>query len=347
MPRTTLKDIALEAGVSVRAVSMVVNDQPGVSDATRQRIRGLIQHHRYFPSASARAMRGGMTRTLGLLYPGTPGGRLPPSGYLEEVLNGVASTANDLGYHILLHSLSLDAEPERVLDLEREGRVDALITVVSDLQEAHMALLERSSVPVVSIQRDTPGATVLRADNRGGTRSAVEYLARRGHQKIAYLGGPLSLYAGLERFEGYHEGLASSGLPEDSALIHHLSNSSMMIQREPPIPLELAEALEVSLSLLSRPERPSAIVCFSDLRAIGALRAARTLNLRVPEDVAVIGFNDFALAPLTDPPLTTVHFPAFEMGRRAGELAVLRISGETLESREHVLPVHLVVRSSA
>jgi LacI family transcriptional regulator len=339
----TLRDVAMAAGVSLQAVSLVVNDRPGVGEDTRTHIKKIITELDYAPSSSARALRGSRTKTIAVVYPGTPLGRLPASGYLEEVLNGICVAANTLGFQVLLHPL----DSGNLADIERQSRADALITVVSDLDAPQLRELEQTRLPVVSIQRPAKNAILVRADNRAGTRLAVEFLTRRGHSRIAYLGGDLATYAGRERFEGYSEGLRSGNLRLESELVHHYGAQleAGIIQREPGLPPELTDALEVVLGMLNRPKRPSAFVCFSDLRAVAVIRAARALGLRVPEDISVIGFNDFTLAAMVDPPLTTVHFPAFEMGKMAAETAVAALDGKT--EREIVLPVSLVVRSSS
>jgi DNA-binding LacI/PurR family transcriptional regulator len=340
----TLRDVAKAAGVSVQAVSLVVNDRVGVSQETRNSIQKIIAELGYAPSSSARALRGSNTKTIAVVYPGTPLGRLPASGYLEEVLNGICVAANTHGYQVLLHALDSGS----IGDIERQSRADAIICVVSELDAPRLHDLEQMRLPIISIQRPAKNATLIRADNRAGTRLAVEFLARRGHQHIAYLGGDLATYAGRERFEGYSEGLRSSSLKLESQWVHHYgaSGEANLIQREPGMPPELTDALEVVLGMLNREKRPTGIVCFSDLRAVAAIRAARALGLRVPEDLSVIGFNNFTLAAMVDPPLTTIHFPAFEMGKTAAESAIAAIIGEPTAT-EIVLPVTLVVRSSS
>lgn len=341
----TLRDVAKVAGVSVQAVSLVVNERIGVSDETRAQIKGIIAQLGYAPSSSARALRGSSTKTLAVIYPGTPLGRLPASGYLEEVLNGICVAANAHGYYVLLHAL----DSTDLLEIERQRRADALITVVSDLDVPQLKALEQMRLPVVSVQRPAKNAHTVRADNRAGTRLAVEFLVRRGHKRIAYLGGDLSTYAGRERFEGYCEGLRGAELKLDSHLVHHYNTNSeaSIVLRDPSVPPELTDALEVALGLLNRKNRPSAVVCFSDLRAVAVIRAARALGLRVPEDISVIGFNNFTLAAMVDPPLTTVHFPAFEIGKTAAQTAITAALGQLESKKEIVLPVSLVVRSSS
>jgi LacI family transcriptional regulator len=344
--RATLKDVAREAGVSPQTVSLVMNNRAGVGDATRDRVREVVNRLGYAPVAFAQALRGAGMRTIGVVYPGVFAGRLPTSGYIEEVLNGVCAATQEAGYHVLLHSLNLDATPQAILELHRQGRVDALVTVISDLSQPHMQALESAAFPVVSIQRPNEHVHSVRVDNRAGTRTAVEYLARRGHTRIAYLGGDRDTYAGHERFTGYLEGLTSAGLTLTDAHVHHFQSHAGVPQIESNLPYELTAALEAALGMLVQAERPTAFVCFSDLRGVGAVRAARMRGLEVPSDVAVIGFNDFSIAALLDPPLTTVHFPAYELGVTATKHAIALLEGRSVP-KDQVLPLRLVVRGTA
>lgn len=348
-PRPTLKDVAQHAGVSQQSVSLVINGKNGVSEATRQRVQASIRQLGYVPTASARALRGSSTRTLAVVYPGTRLGRLSASGYLEEILNGVCWTANQQGFHVLLHPLSLDHTPERFQAFQQEGRVEGLISVISDTEGQDARIIAATTLPTVSVQRPLAGAYSVRADNRGGMRLAMEHLLAQGHRRIAHLGAGTTNYASLERFEGYREGLLLGGLSFDPALVRHVlppqvdQNSSASAERQP---LELAAATQLALDLLSQADPPTALTCFSDLYAVGALQAARELKLRIPEDLAVVGFNDFTLAAVVDPPLTTVRFPAFTLGQMSADVLLKLLSGETPQVNDLVLSLQLIKRES-
>jgi LacI family transcriptional regulator len=341
MGRVTLKDVAREAGVSMQTVSLVIHQREGVSKATRKRVRDVIRRLQYSPAASALALRGAGTRTLGIVYPGTKSGRLSASGYLEEILNGICATANEAKYHILLHALSLDVNADQFLAFEREGRVDGLITVVSELSEPLLAGLEFGGLPVVSIQRPTSKADTVRADNRGGTHFAVSHLVERGHRKLGYLGGNLATYAGQERRIGFLEGCRTQGIPTHNMLEVELPSSDADMKGA------IDHAAQVCENWFKQTEPPTGIVCFSDLFAIGAIRAAKTLGLHIPNQVAVVGFNDFPLSSIVEPPLTTAHFPAYEIGQTAAKVLLRRLEQPHSPFEEVVLPVPLVIRDSS
>ena len=324
----------------MQTISLVLHHRPGVSNATRKRIRAVIERLGYTPAASALALRGAGTQTLGVVYPGTKSGRLSASGYLEEILNGICAAANTLRYHVLLHALSTDANPEQFLAFERQGRVDGIITIVSDLAEPHLVALAQGGLPVVSIQRPSEVGHSVRADNRGGTRLAVSHLYERGHRRIAYLGGNQSTYAGKERLAGFLEGCQAHGLSRNTAYEAELNSS------EADTSSAIQQAAQITSQWLNLPQAPSAVVCFSDLFALGVIRGAHAQQKQVPQDIAVVGFNNFALASSIEPPLTTLHFPAYELGKISTEMLVRQLEYPENPKEELVLPIHLVIRAS-
>ncbi|MEX2543317.1 MAG: LacI family DNA-binding transcriptional regulator [Trueperaceae bacterium] len=355
MGRPTIKDVAAEVGVSAQAVSLVINEKAGVSEDTRKAILAAIRKLDYTPRAWAQAMRGGETRTLGFIYAGTRHGRLSASGYLEEILNGALAAGNRRGYHLLLYSLQLGelqggggtglVWPKNLL-----GRVDGLVTVVSDLSEPHLDALEELGLPVVEIQRENENAYTVCANDEGGLSSAVGYLVRRGHTRIAYLSRALSTYTSRARHSGYLKGLADHGLEYEEELTlyaEHGKADTIVITEHANEPAEITQGHELTLELLRRRNPPTALICFDDLLALGALRAARSRSVRVPEDLAVIGFNNFSVAAAVDPPLTTIEFPAYDLGARAADLIIDHLQEKPITERHVTLPVTLVTRSTA
>lgn len=358
MARPTIKDVAAEVGVSAQAVSLVINEKPGVSEDTREAILAAIRKLNYTPRAWAQAMRGGETRTLAFIYAGTRRGRLSASGYLEEILNGALAAGNRRGYHLLLYSLQLGdletgpgngangpAWPRNLL-----GRVDGLVTVVSDLSEPHLEAIEELGLPVVEIQRDNESAYTVCANDEGGLRSAVSYLVRRGHTRIAYLSRALSTYTSRARHAGYLKGLSDHGLEYDEGLVlyaEHGKTDTIVMTEHAFEPAEMTQGHELTLELLRHPDPPTAVICFDDLLALGGLRAARSRGVRVPDDLAIIGFNNFSVAAAVDPPLTTIEFPAYELGAKAADLIIDHLQGKSIAEKHVTIPVTLVARSTA
>lgn len=344
--------------MSAQAVSLVLNGRPGVSDETRKAILAAIRKLDYTPRAWAQAMRGGETRTLGFIYAGTRHGRLSASGYLEEILNGALAAGNRRGYHLLLYSLQLgdlragpvDRETGSAWPRNLLGRVDGLVTVVSDLSEPYLDALEELGLPIVEIQRENESAYTVCANDEGGLRSAVAYLVRRGHTRIAYLSRALSTHTSRARHSGYQKGLSDHGLDYDEQLVlyaEHGKADTIVITEHGDEPSEITQGHELTLELLRRDDPPTALICFDDLLAMGALRAARSRGVVVPDGLAVIGFNNFSIAAAVDPPLTTIEFPAYELGARAADLIIDHLQEKPIAEKHVTLPVTLVARSTA
>ncbi len=351
-PRPTLKDVAKAAGVSPQAVSLVINNKRGVSQTTRRHIESVVRDLNYTPHAGAQAMRSASTRTLAFIYSGTTSGRLSVSGYLEEILNGVLASANGRGYHLLLYSLHLGQGEQQLSELR--SRCDGIIAVGSHLSDAQLRTLEAIRLPYAEVQRKahthSAHAYSVCVDDEGGIGAAVGYLSRRGHKRIGYLGRVLTKHTSQARYQGYLAGLEKNSLVLDEAIVRHADRGETRPGAAVDNPLEqheVSQGLELSLELLGEAEPPTALVCFDDLLAVGALRAAKLRGVAVPGDLAVIGFNNFSMAAATTPPLTTIDFPAYQLGTTAADLLHQHLAGEPPETRAVTIPVKLFTRETA
>lgn len=346
--RPTLKDVAKAAGVSPQSVSLVINNKSGVSQETRHHIQSVIEDLNYTPHAGAQAMRSASTRTLAFIYSGTTSGRLSVSGYLEEILNGVLATANQKGYHLLLYSLQLGQGSQQLTELQ--SRCDGIIIVGSHLSEAQLATLTSIRLPFVEIQRKNPGAYSVCVDDESGISSAVAYLSRRGHRRIAYISRALTKHTSQARYDGYLKGLEQNGLVLDEALVRYADHGDKNLGVAFNNPLEneeVSKGLELTLDLLTEAQPPTAVICFDDLLAVGALRAAKLRGVAVPAELAVIGFNNFSMAAATTPPLTTIDFPAYQLGATAVDMLIKHLEHDPVDSKEVVIPVQLFTRETA
>ena len=347
-PRPTLKDVAKAAGVSPQSVSLVINNKPGVSQETRQHIEAVIRDLNYTPHAGAQAMRSASTRTLAFIYSGTTSGRLSVSGYLEEILNGVLASANQQGYHLLLYSLQLGQNDQQLAELQ--SRCDGIIAVGSHLSDAQLKVLESIRLPFIEVQRKNAHAYSVCVDDEGGIRTAVSYLHRRGHTRIGYLGRALTKHTSQARYRGYLSGLEANGLTLDPAIVRHADHGETNLGVALNNPLEqheVTQGLELSLDLLSEASPPTALICFDDLLAVGVLRAAKMRGVSIPDDLAVIGFNNFSMAAATTPPLTTIDFPAYQLGSTAAKMLIKQLAGEPPSTKEVIIPVQLFTRETA
>jgi LacI family transcriptional regulator len=326
----TIVDVARRARVSASTVSHVINGTRAVAPATRRRVEAAIAAVAYRPNALARSLRSGRSHTLGLL--------LPDSGnpFFAEVGREIQLAAFDAGLSVFLCNTENDPEKEqRSVGVLTRTRVDGLVLVAVDDRGDALRALVRQRVPVVVMDRERPDLaldTVL-TDHREGGRLATRHLAALGHRRIGVVAGPRGLSPSELRLAGHRRALAEAGLPAAPELVRHGDFHP-----------ESGRAAARALLALARP--PTAILACNDLMAMGVLRAAAEAGRRVPEDLAVVGYDDIELAAFTVPPLTTVAQPRREMGRAAVRLLVNRLADPGLPPQQALLPVALAVRRS-
>jgi DNA-binding LacI/PurR family transcriptional regulator len=337
----TIKDVALEAGVSVQTVSNVLHGKSFVRPEIQSRVRAAIARLNYQPSLAAQSMRRGTSQTLGfLLSDPNPRGLADP--FYGEVLAGIAEAArpHDFGVQIVWLPSDAEPQPEHVLRPFQSRRIDAAIVFVHGVGAAQSRVLEelvRAQALCAVLERVVPGETVYNvlAANYEGTYAATEHLIAAGHRRIVFLDSLQRWPSVEERRRGYRVAMQVAGL---EAQIAGLESEDWT-----------AAGGSRAVAVLARADaatRPTAIVAASDALAVGAVQALKAARLRVPHDVAVFGFDDFELARYIDPPLSTVRLPAFEMGRRAAALLLGHLHGSPAIERRVILPTELVIRGS-
>jgi DNA-binding LacI/PurR family transcriptional regulator len=327
--RVTIKSIAREAGVSLTTVSRALNDRPDIDPATRQRVLTIAQELGYHPSSLARSLVTQRTHTLGLAV------RTLSDMWVVEIVPAIEELARNAGYEVFISTHYADPDKERrVLDTFRSRQVDGTLVISSTLGAAYSQFQDEWSMPIVLISPliATPHCYQVRNDDMGGARMATHHLMGLGHRRIGHIGVPTWSLPGADRLAGYALALETIGLAPDPALVF-LGDASV------------ASGLEGAGALLSLPDAPTAFFCFNDLTAVGAMRAARSRGLRVPEDVSVIGFDDVALARYVDPPLSTIKQDMAELGRRATQMLLDLIAGLGPQGPIH-LSTQLVERGS-
>jgi DNA-binding LacI/PurR family transcriptional regulator len=335
VPRPTLEAVAALAGVSRGTVSRVINDSPQVSPRARDAVRKAIDELGFVPNRAARALVTQRTDSVALVVSESEE-RFFAEPYFASIVRGISSALTGSGMQLLLAVAQSPAEREQLENYLTGQHVDGVLLVSLHGIDTLPARLESRGVPTVLGGRPlgVRPAVCVDADNRGGARQAVAHLVAGGRRRIAAIPGPQDMAVGQERHSGYLDGLAEAGLPVDDALIEAGDFS-------------LDSGVRAATALLERRPDLDAIFAASDPMAIGVLRALRKLGRRVPEDVAVVGFEDSPAAPHTDPPLTTVHQPVEAMGREMVRLLLERISGAPADESLVVLPTHLVIRGSA
>jgi LacI family transcriptional regulator len=326
----TIRDLARVAGVGVGTASRVLNDSPHVSDATRARVRAVAERLGYQPSPIARAFSRGRSQTLEIVIP------LFTRHFYIEVLRGVEDAIVPTDYALLVRTVERRADRERLAREARPaGRTDGCLII--SLRPGR-ALLERFAAagqPVVLVDGEWPGLSSVAVDHEAAARAAVRHLVGRGHRRIALIDRHQDPFAPTRlgaRQRGYRLALAEAGLAPRPGY-----------ERVADFSPEAAAAALAELLALPRP--PTAVFVGSDGQAMGVLDGARARGLRVPQELAVVGYNDIELAPYLD--LTTMHVPMRELGRRGAELLLRQLADPTAASRRLRLPVRLVVRGSS
>lgn len=330
----TMEEIARRVGVSQATVSYVLNAKPNarVSPETRRRVLDVAALLQYRPNAIASAMATGRSGTIGVYQPHAPGA--PLSGmWTETVTRGIGESLHERQLHLLLYGYRATEDPPPSAFLD--GRVDGLIILAPHVEDALPGQLSKSDLPVVVVGGPNPGGErsgFVDADNAAGAALVVEHLIRLGRSRIAHLRGPAGVPNAVDRLAGFERALRNHGLRAESNLVVESGFSER-------------GGHAAARAVLTRAPRPSAIFAANDVAALGALRACEELGLSVPEDVAVVGFDDSSVCELARPRLTSVRQPAFEMGRAAAEILLALIDGEST-TRCRVLTPELVVRES-
>jgi LacI family transcriptional regulator len=335
--RATATDVARHAGVSQTTVSLVLNNTPGsrISDATRRRVWNAVHQLNYYPNASAQRMVAGRTHLIGLVLRQTSDQAFADR-FLPQVLNGLSQAADQHGYRILLAPLPPEDKTEALTRLAREHQADGLVLAGPRADDKELEQLYREGVPLVLIgqvpELDVPYVDV---DHIASARLAMEHLIQLGHQRIAMITrAPLTYTASRNRLAGYRQALEAAGLRFDKRLIRYGDFTS-------------ASGQSAMDDVLQIPKPPTAVFVASDTVALGALKAIRQRGLRVPHDLALVGFDDIPTAEFVDPPLTTIRLPAYDLGAKAADLLIrLMEADKPVRNRKILLPTELIVRES-
>jgi LacI family transcriptional regulator len=330
----TVHDVARRAGVSTSTVSHVVNNTRFVSDELRERVLTAMRELDYTPNAAARMLILKRSHTIGLIVSDI---RNP---FFASVARGVEDVAQEQGYTVVLCNSDENAERETACLSALETRaVDGVLLASAGVADAHLSRLVRAGYPIVLVDRDLPelGAPAVLLDNEGAAYTAVTHLISCGHRRIAMLSGRAAISTTTERVAGYRRALREAGIDVDDRLVVSGASTSE------------GGAIATN-SVLDLEEPPSAIFSGNNLMTIGALQAIANRGLVVPDDIALLGFDDFPF-PWSDafrPHLTTIAQPTYELGRRAAELLVHRLKSSPSRTAERVvLEGQLVVRESS
>jgi LacI family transcriptional regulator len=329
--RATIRDIADLAGVSIATVSRVLNDRPDVARETRENVLQVVREHGFSTNRGARGLSSGRTGMIGLTLP------LVADAYFGPILSGAAEALYERDMRIVL-APTLHEHDREVSLLERlmRGTTDGAILMLPEESVAELLMLQRQGFPFVVVDpREPPpdGIACVAAMHAAGAKEATEHLLALGHRRIGAIAGAPGWYATEERLIGFRAALAGAGILLDPELV---------VYSDWRIPSGTAAADE----LLALPDPPTAIFGFNDNVAIGALHAAHSRGLTVPDDLSVVGFDDTAPAVIVTPRLTSVRQPLAELGRMGVSLLSRIIEGQRVDALRMELSTKLVVRES-
>jgi LacI family transcriptional regulator len=330
---TTLKELAARANVHPSTISRVVNQDPSlrIGQATRTRIEALLRETEYRPNGVARGLKLRQTLVLAVVIPDIT------NPFFGGLFRGIEDGAAQRGYQVLL--CNTDGSPDRQrahLHSLIARRVDGVILASSFLKDPAVRWLRHQHVPYVLVNRfsDEGVDPFVGSDDVTGARLATQHLISAGHVRIGHLAGQSSVSTGVLRRRGYQAAMAESRLPAGPEL-------------QPESGFVEEGGIRAMERLLALPEPPTAVFAVTDMVAVGAYAVARRLGLRVPEDLAIVGYNDIPLAARLIPGLTTVHVPIHEFGSAAARLVLEQIDTGHVTPKRVVYTPQLVVRGSS
>lgn len=331
--KVTIADIARVANVSKATVSRVVNNKlEGVGKETRERILQIIEEYKFQPSMIARGLVTKRTKSLGLIIPDIT------NPFFPQLVRGAEDYANKNGYTLFLCNSDKSIEKEKdYINVFIEKSVDGVI-LTSNISEksSQYSALKNYAIPLVLLDRYVDGSEYdvgVFLDNVKGAYLAVSYLLNKGHKNIAFITGPMSVTTSMNRFKGYEMALNEKKLEVDQSLI---KEGDYLID----------SGIKKVTELLEEGKKFTAVFAGNDMMAIGAMKALKSRNIKIPENVEVIGFDNIELSQVVEPPLTTVAQPAYDMGVLGAKLLIKLIEGKKLRTKNFVLEPELIIRGT-
>ena len=328
-----MNDVAKRAGVSIATVSRVLNNSSNVNEATRVKILKAIKDLKYQPSRVAKRLRSKSMsgNLLGVLIPDID------NPFYVDVLRGIEDVAYKNNYAIIMCNFGQDEKKEKLyLEILQSEAIDGLIAAPAREDDPQLKKMVKEGLPVVCVDRGLTDidVDVVLVDNEKGAFGAVDHLIKSGYSRIAYIAGLPTIPSSRYREKGYREALIANGLAVDEQLVRY-GNSKH------------ESGVELCDELLSLPNPPDAVFTGNNLITLGALETIHRKGLKIPQDIAIIGFDDMYWSNSLNPPLTAVRQPAIEIGKRAGELLIQRINDPERPTIQMMLSAELMKRSSS
>ncbi|WP_400162711.1 LacI family DNA-binding transcriptional regulator [Brevibacillus sp. TJ4] len=326
----TIRDVARLAGVSVATVSRVINQNGYVNKDTEQKVRKAIEQLQYMPNSVARGLAGKQTGTIALILPDIS------NPFFPEIARAVEDVAQKQGYTVILCNSDDQGQKEQTyIEMLRKKYIDGIIFASNTLREEDVQQMQANKIPLVVLDRAlaSGSCSVIRSRNYEGAKLAVEHLLQIGCRKIAHLYGPQEMITAKERMLGF----------EESVMHFPWYSPSLMV----PGYFSVEGGIAAVKELLSRHRDVDGIFCGNDLMAIGALKGLHQLGIRVPDEVALIGFDGISLTQITQPELSTIAQPIYDMGTLAAQVLIAAITSGELQPKLYELDVTLIERESS
>lgn len=327
-----LDEIAKLCGVSRSTVSRVINNDPRVRSETRKRVQSVIRAKNYRPNPVARSLAGGHSKVIGLVIP-MGVGRLFTDPYFPQLIQGVSKACNARDYSIMLWIAEPEYERRTIGQIINNQLLDGVIVSSSLVDDPLLDALDESNLPFITIGRHPTNNQIsyVDVDNLGSAREMVSYMLRLGYRRIGTIAGPQKMVAGIDRLKGYIAAHKFLSIPVDPDLI---------------VESDFSEEGGYHAMQQLWQHRPDAVFAASDAMAIGSTKAIQEKGLRVPEDIAVVGFDDLPFASRSTPPLTTVRQPTGRVGAVAVDTLISMIEKTAIGPHRIILPTEMVIRNS-
>lgn len=330
--KVTIKDIARIAEVSTTTVSKIINSKDGnISDATRQKVLKIMEEYNYTPNKIAQSLVTKKTNTIGLIIPDI---RNP---FFPELARGAEDKANEEGYNLIFCNTDDDIEKEeKYINMLVEKMVDGIVFTASSKKHTGFESFKKFPVPIVLVDRDIDfdgiqGKVIV--DNFMGGYEAGKHLLKLGHTEIVFLSGPLKSNTSRNRLNGYKKALEEFNVAfKEECIIEGYYRSEW--------------GYEAAIDLLDSGREFTALFCANDLIAIGAIKALKEKNIKIPQEISIVGFDDIYMARLIDPELTTIKQPNYEMGYKSVEILINILEGKQENNKNINLKPKLVIRKS-
>ncbi|UHA60071.1 LacI family transcriptional regulator [Metabacillus litoralis] len=325
-----MSDVAKLANVSPATVSRVLSNPDLVSKETREKVMEVINKVNYKPHIVARQFRTKETKIILVVVPDIT------SAFFSKVLRGIEHVAVKNGYQVILGDTENDTDREQeYINLLLQKQADGMVLLTARQDKAKLEEIAEHFPMVLACEyMDGSNVPTVSIDNISSARKATEHLIQQGHTKIAHITGPINVVLGRDRLRGFQQAMMSHDLEIDSAYIQEGDFS-------------FESGYNQMLKFLALETPPTAVFAFNDEMAMGAIKAVKDSNLLVPNDVAIVGFDNIKMASVIEPNLTTIDQPKYEIGKKAMELLLNLINGEELQKKKFVMKDELIVRESS